>query len=139
MDAGRNTRQRQRSALVHNSLGLAVHENLNAIHVSFNNQASEFRRFGPVDSDVGGIVGQNHVRVETAALGGRVLQLLGVAAHVGVHVVRKFVGGDHAVTGCVGLTLQSLVHVIGEDAVSASPEGAFVGLLAVPACGQREH
>src|SRR4051794_27406094 len=85
-----------------------------------------------------GNVGDLHIRIETAALGRRILLSVRRFTNVRAYVVREFVHCDVTVAGFIGRALHSLYDVIREYAMAASPARAFERAFAIPARGQRE-
>ena len=119
--AGHEALHAKRRPLLHDADGLAVEEDLDTVHVGFEHQLAELRRRRGVGLGVGRDVGELHLRVVAAGLGGRILAAFGVLADVGADVLAELVGGDEAVAVFVGGAAEAALDVVGEDAVSAAP------------------
>ncbi len=87
---------------------------------------------------IGRHIGEEHVRIEAAAVGGRVLRAAGGLPDVLVNIFGQLVGGDDPITALIRRPLQAPDHIVSEDAVAATPVRTLERSLAVTARGQRE-
>src|ERR1019366_5755314 len=128
-----------RLAFFEHADGLAIDEHLDAIHVGIEDEGTELGRGGGGWPGSGRNIGQQHFGIVVGLVGGGVLPVFGVLAHLGVDVLGEFIGGDHAIAGSIGLACHALDDVVGEDAVAAFEIGAFEGALAGAAGGEGEE